>query len=555
MNRFVSILFCLLMVAMSVCADELNDSIVSDDELERWLEKYGVSLDTVKASAAEEIPVVVEEKKLYEEQKHVEKQKQADVQELRNSMSVKREVLDALKMSAVNVESGAPTLSDNQHVDILELLEKQTSVEVLKPAERPTRIPNLESLKYYGTSSEFDSQSADDEYIVASDEDVAARDSFALYRETQVLAASNPIFLDWVLGATDAVSTSLTGDDSIVVALRHGAKEYVRRTQPELYDYHVSQLPKAADIKGRRMKSASPDNIAIHSDYLSRIYSESLSKATPDLPKWALNAKFELHVTQGYISPNWYQGGESNLSGKVYVMGTANYNDNDKIQWDNKIEWKLTINSAGSDTLRMLRVDEDLIHLNTKFGYKAFDNFYYTGEADLQSSFFNTYKPSTYIRTSGLLSPVRMNLSLGIDYKYKKLSVLLSPVSFKMICVMDTTYHPSVLPSENIAHQVGITDGSKSLVQLGALLRVGWQHKFNDSIGMEVKFSFFGNYVGKRKGVETDLEVIGDFRINRFLSAKLTLNPRFDSTVETPDGKKPKLQFKEIVSFGFQYVI
>ena len=44
-----------------------------------------------------------------------------------------------------------------------------------------------------------------------------------------------------------------------------------------------------------------------------------------------------------------------------------------------------------------------------------------------------------------------------------------------------------------------------------------------------------------------------DFIINRYLSAKLMLHPRYDSTVELADGKRNKLQFKELISIGFSH--
>ena len=115
------------------------------------------------------------------------------------------------------------------------------------------------------------------------------------------------------------------------------------------------------------------------------------------------------------------------------------------------------------------------------------------------------------------------------------------------------SYKEGVLPEENIAHQVGITDGTRQSNQLGALVRTDFDYDFNESIGMEVHFSFFGNYVGKIKGVEVGCEVIGNFKINRFLSAKVSLYPRYDSTTIPADGGKPKMQFYELISLGFNY--
>jgi hypothetical protein len=68
-------------------------------------------------------------------------------------------------------------------------------------------------------------------------------------------------------------------------------------------------------------------------------------------------------------------------------------------------------------------------------------------------------------------------------------------------------------------------------------------------IEIESKFYFFTNY----KKIETELEVDIDFIINRYLSAKLLLHPRYDGTIESVTDKKEKLQFKELISVGFSH--
>ena len=82
-----------------------------------------------------------------------------------------------------------------------------------------------------------------------------------------------------------------------------------------------------------------------------------------------------------------------------------------------------------------------------------------------------------------------------------------------------------------------------------------YKHKFTDEINLETKLSFYANYVGQKKGVEIDWEVIGNFVINRFFSAKVSLHPRYDNTIVLPEGEKNKIQFKELISIGFNYKI
>ncbi len=390
--------------------------------------------------------------------------------------------------------------------------------------------------------------------FIGADSLIVEIDSTLTTLNSQLTTQINPLFLDWVLGTESAVSMSLDDSDSVVVAVRKGAKDYVRATAPELYAYHKSQLPSISELQVERIQHDKRDKLLLNLDSLNRSKTSKLEVDLPEMSKWSKGAKFQVHASQNYISSNWYKGGESNMAATLYAMGYFNYDNRKGLQWDNKAEWKLGLYGMASDSLRWLRVNEDLLRLNSKLGYKAFKNFYYTAEWDFQTSLFNTYKSNTYIRTSGPFSPIRMSLSLGMDYKWKNyVSVFVSPLSYKLVYVADMSRKEGVLLEENIAHQVGITDGTRQSNQLGALIRTDFDYDFNESIGMEVHFSFFGNYVGKIKGVEVGCEVIGNFKINRFLSAKVSLYPRYDSTTIPADGGKPKMQFYELISLGFNY--
>ena len=373
--------------------------------------------------------------------------------------------------------------------------------------------------------------------MVSSDSLLVEVDSMLKHIELENLV--NPLFIDWVIGTLPAVSVEFNNADSIVVLLRTQAKAYVRTTAPELYAYHKSQLPSMSELKVNQMHLGKKEAMLLNLDSVNLRNRETLRVDLPEMSRWSKGAKFQVHASQNYITSNWYKGGESNLAATFYAMGYFNYDNRKGLQWDNKAEWKLGLYGMASDSLRWLRVNEDLVRLNSKLGYKAFKNFYYTAEWDFQTSLFNTYKSNTYVRTSGPFSPMRMSLSAGMDYKYKKVSVFVSPLSYKLIYVSDMRVREGLLESDNIAHQVGITDGTRQSNQLGALIRTDFDHDFNESIGMEVHFSFFGNYVGKIKGVEVGCELIGNFKINRFLSAKVTLYPRYDSTTIPTDGGNP----------------
>ena len=520
-NRSILFLLFLFLGVQFIVSQESYDSIktninvLSDQEIESWLDEYAiVEKDSINASDT----IVVDEKSDFSTlvdkgEEARQKEKNELISKVMSSMSKKRE----------------------ENVSVPE------SKVIVVESEKKDTISRLN----------FDLESLPNNiFVISSDSLVSEIKELFLGVDFQEVV--NPLFLDWVFGVDRDVSRSLSDEDTVVLGLRSNVREYIRSVAPELYTYHKSQLPSLAELKIDRLAQDNKEKLLLNLDSLNKIKASKLSVDLPKMSEWSKGAKFQVHVSQNYITSNWYKGGESNLAASLYAMGYFNYNNRKGLQWDNKVEWKLGLYGMVSDSLRWLRVNEDLLRLNSKLGYKAFKNFYYTAEWDFQTSLFNTYKSNTYVRTSGPFSPIRMNLSLGMDYKYKKkVSVFISPLSYKLIYVADMKTKDGVSESDNIAHQVGITDGTRQSNQLGALVRTDFDYDFIESIGMEVHFSFFGAYAGKIKGVEVGCELIGNFKINRFLSAKVSLYPRYDSTTIPADGGKPKLQFYELISLGF----
>ena len=535
---------------------EFLDTVeLADAEFEAWLEEYAhitdSSLQITDDSLLVEVVQDTIKKKDFvslskEGEEAREREKNALIMSVMKSFKVRSEEL------GVRSESSDSSVMYNLTDSAVTLYSSSVCRDARfeRPQVKADEVDNFQLLTLNYQLSTFNSP---DSLLVEVDSTLSQIKTQNI-ASLQFSANVNPMFLDWVLGAKSAVSVSFTDDDSVIVEVRTHAKDYVRATAPELYAYHKSQLPSISELQVGRIQYDKRDKLLLNLDSLNRNKTSKLNVDLPEMPKWNKGAKFQVHASQNYISSNWYKGGESNMAATLYAMGYFNYDNRKGLQWDNKAEWKLGLYGMASDSLRWLRVNEDLLRLNSKLGYKAFKNFYYTAEWDFQTSLFNTYKSNTYIRTSGPFSPIRMSLSLGMDYKWKNyVSVFVSPLSYKLVYVADMSYKEGVLPEENIAYQVGITDGTRQSNQLGALIRTDFDYDFNESIGMEVHFSFFGNYVGKIKGVEVGCEVIGNFKINRFLSAKVSLYPRYDSTTLPADGGKPKMQFYELISLGFNY--
>jgi len=154
---------------------------------------------------------------------------------------------------------------------------------------------------------------------------------------------------------------------------------------------------------------------------------------------WKTFGNFQGKYTQSYYSDNWYKGGESNHSILGQINLEADYAKN-HTTWDNKLELKLGYyNTSQVNGKSTFRTNEDLIRFTSKFGLKAFDNWYYSSQFQGYTQFAPVWdtKVPTKLK-SKFMAPAYGNLSIGLDYKpkFKKkgitLSVLLSPLSYNL---------------------------------------------------------------------------------------------------------------------------
>jgi hypothetical protein len=95
----------------------------------------------------------------------------------------------------------------------------------------------------------------------------------------------------------------------------------------------------------------------------------------------------------------------------------------------------------------------------------------------------------------------------------------------------------------------GLAENQNILNEVGSSMQVQWKWRPLREIVLETKFYFFTNY----KQIETELEIDVDFIINKYMSARLMLYPRYDGTIENVTEQKSKIQFKELISVGFAH--
>ena len=64
---------------------------------------------------------------------------------------------------------------------------------------------------------------------------------------------------------------------------------------------------------------------------------------------WSFSGDYYLQFLQNFISDNWYRGGESNYSALGSIALNLNYNNKQRVKWDNKLEVKLGMQTSKGD--------------------------------------------------------------------------------------------------------------------------------------------------------------------------------------------------------------
>lgn len=332
--------------------------------------------------------------------------------------------------------------------------------------------------------------------------------------------------------------------DKIITNLRSDTRDKITQNAVNLYVMNFENLPDPDENKSHFIVEKPLRYVKFSNDNsFANRYHRRLVIKNPQLGPWQYKATSMAQFSESVISPNWYQGGNSNLAVLGILTGQLTYDDKKSIQWDNNAEWHLGFNSVAGDTLHWLNTNDDVLKINSKLGIKATGNFFYSGSVDFSTQFFNSYNGinSTALKAS-FLTPVRLNIGVGLDYKYKKIfSLMLSPFSYKYIYVNDNlNVDPNLF---------GVKTGKKVLSEVGSSFKAIYSYPVSHEIQLDSQLSFYTNY----QKVEIDWEVVCNMTINRFLSTRISFNPRYDNTVIEKDGALARMQLKQLLSVGFAH--
>lgn len=322
-----------------------------------------------------------------------------------------------------------------------------------------------------------------------------------------------------------------------IAAIRANARRYITTHCADLYT-SVSDPNRLKEVELGTTKVRRATVRKLERDKL-----EASRALHQNLSPWRTEANLSLQLTQNYATENWHQGAANAFSMLWSAKAFANYKKNN-ISWENKAEWRMGVSTVSEDTLRKMNTTDDIFLIYSKLGYQVHAQWYVALFTDFRTNLFPNYKKNSTRLNTTFMTPIRYTVGIGVDYKpLEGLTVNLSPATYKLV-------YANLADATRVdVAEYGIEEGKNMLNEIGSSLRVEWKWKPLREIELETRFYFFTNY----KQIETELEIDVDFIINRYLSAKLILHPRYDGTIEEVTNQKSKLQFKELISVGFAH--
>jgi hypothetical protein len=238
---------------------------------------------------------------------------------------------------------------------------------------------------------------------------------------------------------------------------------------------------------------------------------------------------------------NWAAGGEDALSTTAILNLFANYKK-DKVIWDNSLDLGFGfMKSSGLGT----RKNEDKIELNSKYGYKAFGNVYYSALVNYRTQFAKGYNyPNDSVVMSRFNAPGYLTFSLGLDYKPNDyLSIFISPATGKFTFVSDQAL------SDSGAY--GVDRGKRVRAEFGAGLSAKFQKDVVKNVNIVSKLTLFNDYTdkdkGNRKNIDVNWEVMINIKAGKYLTTSILTNLIYDQNIIS------KTQFKEVLGVGLSY--
>lgn len=286
---------------------------------------------------------------------------------------------------------------------------------------------------------------------------------------------------------------------------------------------------------------------------------------------WTSKGNFSVLLNEVALS-NWAKGGESQIALTGLFGYLMNYYSADSnLIWENIFSTGYGFQTSDQYPFRK---NEDKIRFDSKVGYRAINQFYYSISFAFNTQFDKGYKyPNDSDIVSKFFAPAYFILSAGLDFKpLQNLSVSISPVSGRLILVEDEylanlgSYGVRAATYDSLGNIV--TKGENSRFDFGISASLNYNFSPMQNVNVATKLDLYNNYtdpnIANRKNIDINSETSVNLKVNNYISANIFLHLIYDQDIpipiyDTSNGQKvqvgigPRLQIKQTIGIGFSY--
>lgn len=346
-------------------------------------------------------------------------------------------------------------------------------------------------------------------------------------------------------GANKQLSLHPQKGDEVTDAVDN-ALMYIYMRRPDLVKNDESRL--------RRVGSIRED---VNTEIMPHVELTNMAQPLPDEPEpvpiqvmvrkpkfWKFTGDGYLQFLQNYVTDNWHKGGESNYSAQAAATLELNYNDRDKVTFDNKLEMKLGFQTSPSDTVHRFKTNNDLLRLTSKLGIQAHKQWYYTLQMMTYTQFARGLKANDKKVYSDFTSPIDVNVGIGMEYKVDALNKRLTGTLNFLPFSLNFRY----VARESLEAKNGIRGHHHTMEDFASQFTGELKWQILDQLSWKTRLFAITTYRQSKMEWENQFQL----KVTKNLSANLFIYPRFDDGND-PDEDMGYFQLQEWSSIGLSF--
>lgn len=324
---------------------------------------------------------------------------------------------------------------------------------------------------------------------------------------------------------------------------------YMNMNNVQNVRYSLTQLKEIPKIDEYRAVKRNILEELIATEEPLKISPIEIEQIQPIFKYWSKSGDHSLQIAQNYISDNWYNGGNSSFFIRNYHKVQINYKK-DKVTFNSVFEWKLSLQQTPADTVHNINFSEDQLRIENTLGYQAFKHWSYSAKLETKSPLFNSYPINSNAKNTGFLSPLIVNLGLGMSYLLDKSFENNITKKFKLVQnVAPFSVNFTYVADNNIDEtRFGLASNDRYKIEIGSLINTDLTYTFNKFTSWTSRFKYFTNY----HRVEVEFENKFNMSLNRYLSTNINFYLRYDDNANRY-ADLGYFQINELVSFGLSY--